>query len=326
MLDMIQNFKDPSIMSIAIKVVMINSFGKEELGSDDGGVFRDALSAFWILFYDSCTVGEDERVPVVRHDFKEDEWEAVARILVKGYQEVKFFPVMINKVFMFSTLFEGEKIADELLLKSFLRYVSKDERELIKLALNGSDLNEKQEEEWTDFLERFDCRSIPMKEKRQKLILELAHKEMIQISQFIIDSWRKSFKAMPASYGAFRSLEGFEQLYESATPTVKRVLDLLRADPTSNSERSVFSFLKRYVRGLDGEKLTMFLRYCTGATMVCVESIKVSFTDLDGAARRPVAHTCGSVLELPATYQSFPQFRQEMNNIFSSQYWDIDIA
>ena len=60
--------------------------------------------------------------------------------------------------------------------------------------------------------------------------------------------------------------------------------------------------------------------------MLCVESIEVTFTDLDGAAQRPVAHTCGSVLELPTTYQSFPQFRQEMNAIFSSEYWDIDIA
>ncbi|CAB4014462.1 40S ribosomal S2, partial [Paramuricea clavata] len=84
MQDMIENFKEKSIMQIHVKVVMINSFGKEELGVDDGGVFRDALSAFWSSFYDSCMVGEEERVPVVRHDFKEEEWEAIALILVKG--------------------------------------------------------------------------------------------------------------------------------------------------------------------------------------------------------------------------------------------------
>ena len=44
----------------------------------------------------------------------------------------------------------------------------------------------------------------------------------------------------------------------------------------------------------------MFLHYCTGAAMVCVESIKVSFTDLDGAARRPV----GSHLWLSARASS----------------------
>ena len=45
---------------------MVNAFGKEERGVDDGGVLRDALSAFWCPFYDFCTVGEEERMSVVR--------------------------------------------------------------------------------------------------------------------------------------------------------------------------------------------------------------------------------------------------------------------
>lgn len=58
--DMITNFKDPSILTCSIRVVMINTCGKEELGEDNGGVFRDVLSAFWSSFYDSCMLGEDE--------------------------------------------------------------------------------------------------------------------------------------------------------------------------------------------------------------------------------------------------------------------------
>ena len=58
---------------------MINSFRKKEKSVDDGGILRDALSAFWSEFYDSCTVGKEKRVPMVRHDFKENEWQAIAR-------------------------------------------------------------------------------------------------------------------------------------------------------------------------------------------------------------------------------------------------------
>lgn len=330
MKDMIEHFKDESIMltSTLIKVVMVNSFGNDELGVDNGGVLRDALSAFWCSFYDCCTVGEVERVPFVRHDFKEDEWEAVGRILIKGYSTVKFFPVKLCKVFMFATLFESRKIPDELLMESFLGYVSKDERDLIKIALkDDEELTEDQEGEWIDFLERFGCRRIPLKEERRKVLLELAHKELVQISQFIIDSWRKPFKAdYLVTCSAFSSPKSLEELYANARPTVKRVLNLISAKPSTSSQRDVLSFLKRYIRGLDDEKLAMFLRYCTGSTMVCIESIRISFTDLDGAARRPIAHTCGLVLELPTTYASFPEFRQEMNSIFSSQYWNIDIA
>ena len=99
---------------------MVNAFGKEERGVDDGGVLRDALSAFWCPFYDSCTVGEEERMSVVRHDFKDAEWASIAHILVKGYQLVEFFLVKLNKVFLFATLFEEKQVPEDLLLESFL--------------------------------------------------------------------------------------------------------------------------------------------------------------------------------------------------------------
>lgn len=57
MKDVMEQFKDELIMQVRIKVIMINSFGKEELGIDDSGVLRDVLSVFCCLFYDSCTVG-----------------------------------------------------------------------------------------------------------------------------------------------------------------------------------------------------------------------------------------------------------------------------
>ena len=91
MKDMISLFKDKAVVDIAFNVVMINSFGKEEDGLDNSGVFLDALSAFWNSFYDSRTNGEDERVPVIRHDLQVAEWEAMARIIVKGYRKVGFF-------------------------------------------------------------------------------------------------------------------------------------------------------------------------------------------------------------------------------------------
>ena len=275
MKDMIDNFKDDSILSYPIKVVMINSFGKKERGEDDGGLLRDVLSAFWMEFYNSCTV--------------------------------------------------GEYVPEEMLLNSFSKYVSKDERDLIETALKD-ELDESQDDEWMGFLERFECRTVPTKEKRKTVILELAHKEMVQIAQYVIDSWQKPVKDRLTGYDCFALKESFEKFYESCKPTVKKVLSMIKANPQNNSQRAALSYLQRYIRGLDDEKLTKFLRFCTSATMLCVESIKVTFTDLDGAARRPVAHICGSVLELPTTYQSFPQFRQEMNAIFSSEYWDIDIA
>ena len=36
--------------------VMVDSFGKEEDGLDNSGVFLDALSALWNSFYDCCAL------------------------------------------------------------------------------------------------------------------------------------------------------------------------------------------------------------------------------------------------------------------------------
>lgn len=322
---MVEIFKDESVMASAIKVIMINALGNEESGVDNQGVFRDALSAFWSQFYDSCTVGEQERVPVVRHDFQVPEWTAIARILVKGYKEVKFFPIKLNKVFLSAVLFSEKEITKDLMIESFLSYISSDERELVNEVLTNEKLSDDQEKEWLDFLDRFGCRKMPKVEERMDVILELSHKEMIQVAQYIIDSWKEPLKEFCA-FERLITVEDLKQLYEKSKPTVKKVLGLMEATPSSNPQRDALSYLKRYIRGLDDEKLVKFLRFCTGATIICIDKIKVHFTNLHGIERRPIAHICGALLELPTTYQSFPEFREEMNNILSSEFWEIDIC
>ena len=37
----------------------------------------------------------------------------------------------------------------------------------------------------------------------------------------------------------------------------------------------------------------------------------------DGLTRWPTAHTCGSVMELPSTYNTFPELQEEFNNILA---------
>ena len=64
------------------------------------------------------------------------------------------------------------------------------------------------------------------------------------------------------------------------------------------------------------------MRFLTGATVICVDKTKVTFTSLDGFEGRPVAHTCEPYLE----YRNFREFRQEMNNILDSEFWEMDIA
>ena len=55
------------------------------------------------------------------------------------------------------------------------------------------------------------------------------------------------------------------------------------------------------------------------------DAIHVEFTKLDGYARRPIAHICGCVLELPSTYDTYAEFRTEFTNILAAGRWQNDI-
>ena len=58
--------------------------GIEEKGQGSG-VVQDAISQFWKDVYNSYMLGEDERVPIIHHDVSKVMWQALGRVLLKGY-------------------------------------------------------------------------------------------------------------------------------------------------------------------------------------------------------------------------------------------------
>lgn len=96
----------------------------------------------------------------------------------------------------------------------------------------------------------------------------------------------------------FPNIHQVEKLFEEAKPTNKKVLGLISANCINSAEREAVSYFQHYIRGVDREKLTKFLRFCTGSTMSCVQKITLMFTHLDGFQRRLVGHTCGAVFRV----------------------------
>ncbi len=115
------------------------------------GIYHDAISCFWQEFYNTRTIGERERVPALRHDFQQNEWTPVARILVKGFLDLGYFPVMLSETFFAGVVFGESQIAQEVLLQSFKRYLAKDEEAVICQALGENDISE----EFVELLDRF---------------------------------------------------------------------------------------------------------------------------------------------------------------------------
>jgi hypothetical protein len=153
--DMLQIFSDPSILNASLHAVIINQLGHQEVG-EGTGVLREVFSLFWKESYESYMLGESERVPYIRHDFNRAKWEAVGRILVKGYSECLYFPYRLSKVFLIACLFGESNVTSQMLLDSFKHYLSHSEASIVDACLNNSIQCE--DDELLEFLSAFDCK------------------------------------------------------------------------------------------------------------------------------------------------------------------------
>ena len=88
--------------------------------------------------------------------------------------------------------------------------------------------------------------------------------------------------------------------------------------------RAATEFLKRFVRGMDEAQLKSFLRYVTGADVICVPCISVQFSTLDGFARRSIAHWHLWVWSgAPVHNDTSLELREEFNNILAKTKWQM---
>ena len=175
--DMIEHFNDTRGMNSLLLFTVINERG----GKEDGvgvGVEREVYSLFWKQFANSVMIGERGRVPFIRHDHFIKEWEAVGRILVKGYQLVSYFPLFLSKAFICYCLFDAEVPENILMVQSFMKYLSPVEEDLVKEYLEKDCLTD-DNDELLEFLERFNCRSAISSENLRILLIEIANQELI---------------------------------------------------------------------------------------------------------------------------------------------------
>jgi len=320
---LIEHFKDINILDIDISFEVINERGEVEQGVGIG-VTREVYTLFWNKFSIAMTIGERERVPFVRHDHFVEEWEAVGRILVKGYISAAYFPFFLSKAFICYCLFGNQAVTDEIFLSSFKRYLSPSEEELIDGVLNKNEIPEEREE-LDDFLERFNCRTLIKSENMAKVILEIAKQELIQKPHLMVAAWQPIFQEKLKVLPPFQSITSVERFYETIKPTTKKVLDSIECNPSTDGERDALKFLQRFVRGLDLPKLVQFQRFTTAMDIMGTRKLLVTFTKSEGFCSRPIAHTCGPVLELPSSYANFVELREEFTNILNRDEWEMDI-
>ena len=302
---------------------MIDTNGKEEEGVGVG-LSRDLYATFWKDVADSLMIGEDERVPFVRHDLFTKEWEAVGKILVKGFLDTNYFPVVLGNVFMQYVLFNT--VLEDDLLHSFLRYLSLDERRCLVEKLLATETDEHfSSDDVFEFLEQFKVRSRLTVQNVRATLIELARQELIQKPHIMISCWRNCCNQLKKS-PQFSSPDALKQMYENVIPTTKKVLALFTGElPKNEAEADALKFFKRFVRGLNEDLLKKLLQFLTGSDIIIVKSIEITFYLPDSDfKRRPIARTCAPLIELPSSYNSFPELREEFINILKDGSWSVD--
>ena len=195
----------------------------------------------------------------------------------------------------------------------FRCHITADEREIYDKVRSGGFVEG--DEEVLEFLGNYKTFNRPKPDTISVIISELAHQELIQRPRYIAQCWAPILRELK-DYEPFRTPESIAEYFSSKTPTARKVVRAIECNPSNDAERQCLDFLKKFIRSLDASALGTFLKYTTGSDTM-PSSLVVSFTSMDGFARRPIAHTCGQHLELPHTYQSFSELSEEFTAILS---------
>lgn len=258
------------------------------MGYDEGGVVRDCLSEFWNDFYDQCTTGYAFKVHFLRHDFGQQKWKSVGRIISFGWVKEKYLPVKIAPVILEQATL-GYVKSD--LVENFLKYIPESERTVLESW--RSDFASVDQEELLDILDNHSCRNTPTASNVNEVLQELAHKTLVQEPRYVIDQWAKIL--LTPEHG----LRDLTTVYETLQPTVRKVVKSLTfPEVMTVKQKDIQKYLSTYLRNADTQRLCLFLRFCTGSDLFLGKNISINFTHIQGFQRRPVAHTCGCVLEL----------------------------
>lgn len=185
---MIEEFLDEGVLQHRIEMVFIDERGEIEKGRG-AGVIREGLSIFWREFANSLTSGAAEKVPCLRHDYQSEQWQSVARILVVGFKQEKYFPIMLSKGFIASCLFGEGQLTKECLLESFNHFLSRGDQETLSSCLGDDQCDPSENDEVMDVLSTYKCYRRVTKESLPKIIEELAHQELIQRPRYVSNSW-----------------------------------------------------------------------------------------------------------------------------------------
>ena len=119
---------------------------------------------------------------------------------------VPYFPSFLSKAFLCYCLF-GNQVPDSMFVDSFTKYLFPVEEEFIVEIIRKNHLPD--DDEFTDFLERFKCRSVVTTENLSQVIPEISKQELVQKPHLMISSLQP-FVQQLKQYPQFQTISAVE--------------------------------------------------------------------------------------------------------------------
>ena len=124
-----------------------------------------------------------------------------------------------------------------------------------------------------------------------------------------------------------------DSLHDRLIPNNRQVSKLLCfLYDMSTTQTSIAIFFRNLFERWSLTFWPIFLHFGTGSDILLSDgvnefkAISISFTNVTGLVKNPVAHTCGRVLEISEQYDSVLEFRSEFSSVLTSDIWVMDFA
>ncbi len=131
---------------------------------------------------------------------------------MQGFTSAAYFPMYHSKALLCYCLF-GRDVPDEMILDSFMKYLSEEKEQPVGDYLNKSCFRE-DNEELMDFLDRFNCRSVVNEQNFRKILVEIPKQELIQKPHVTISSWKPIIQALKQHESFHSIMKAFIQFLQ----------------------------------------------------------------------------------------------------------------
>ncbi len=305
--------------TIADVVPIIVEFDEEE-GVDLGGICRDFFSGFWEEAYLRMFDGAALLTPACLVDIDSSQFSVLGRILSHGYLCCGFLPTRIAfPVLALVLLGLSTSISQEIFIKYFLEFLSHIDRKVITAALQAKKFTHLTNTSVINVLSRFGCREFPTPTNLAHILYTLARHHFMSHPFATLSLMNSGVPENHKPFWQAMQVDELNSICESLSANPEKVLEQIEEPIFANmNEQRVFGYLEQFIGEMKVTEAKRFLRFVTGSSVLTVETIRVSFNALVGAARRPIAHTCSNILELPYTYSTFLEFSKEFTALLDN--------